>query len=687
MRSLGALPNSSEPTNGCTWPPGYQPFKVHPHAMFTNYCDLESGGCAGALGDPMNFTLKIRNHSLHGLNPEQPPNGPITANTRFGATANPPLMIGNSGLGFSFLTGKAVTDQYQGATGLSGICYDVLGPYGNRAIIMAVDRCGGYCRMGCTTPDDINTQFDINPPECGICVATTGLPGPAPAQPCVGVDVSNSVNYRNCSGLLKYGCQDYSLNPQTPVANKAYASCDWCAAQNHPHFDVDTLTFNVLCGVSGFLNSTDGQVGDGSCEALRITPFRCTQPGEFWDPSGTYQPPPVKNTWAAGVGNATCPTDCGGLSPGQYTYKQVNYCCPYHTVFNNHSLATTANWTCDAAHFSCDRVGPHGEVGYEGQSTTPMGTYEGFFCNDCSCPTGMIVDDNNASACKWPCNTTIDPAAVFITTNDTCAAPNQLFTALDTRYNCCCAVGVGNYFYPTLGRCTYTIPPVCGTNNGFVYSINGADECPGEGVPGNTYWSVAAPATNPGVCCCMAESTAVTNPTCSYSGGGGGGGGSGCNLNISHTCGVTPCDDDLASQYMVGSEYCCCNNWHKVFNNHSSTNMADWTCTFLDVCQRFTADGVRALEVPLADAPYHAAFTDSWDTSCACPTATIPDPTNSTKCISACQPQPKNVPGLVYVADCTASGLSLAAGQTIISGGQCCCVSASLWSAGQCVWT
>jgi len=174
------------------------------------------------------------------------PLGPVDVNTRYGETANPPRMIGNSATSMNTFTGNRVTNSWQGLTGTTQLCYDVMGP-GGRAILIAGDRCGGYCF---TDPIDVSICMNtftypddkLNLQECGSCVGkATNIIEPGP--PCVGTALPL-----------------YSAN--VPSEQK----CDWCASNNHPHFDMDIDTYNHICGA---------EADAGHCELSFVEPFIC----------------------------------------------------------------------------------------------------------------------------------------------------------------------------------------------------------------------------------------------------------------------------------------------------------------------------------------------------------------------------------------------------------------------------
>jgi len=237
---MSSLDGAPQPDGSCEYSGAYKPFMFE-HAYGTNYCDLGPldltkqtwSGCNGAIGDPRPTVIAAKAALLSKApGTEPPPWGPIDENTIFGVTANPPLMIGNSDEGINILTQKPVKFSYQGTTSVSGLCYDVIGPNGGRAILIPGDRCAGYCYDDCNDGHDFNAG-DTAVSECGHCV-WQGTSAPQPGPPCIGTVPGM---YDQCKGMGAYGCE-------APVFNE----CDWCASQNHPHFDMDNDAYNAVCG-------------------------------------------------------------------------------------------------------------------------------------------------------------------------------------------------------------------------------------------------------------------------------------------------------------------------------------------------------------------------------------------------------------------------------------------------------
>jgi len=225
--TLGSCVNDS-----CVFNAGYQGVATLPEAWVTYYCELSTGGCHGVtqIEYPEVTAQKIATSmSL-----------PVCDGLDGGATecvgiaASPPMIVGNSQEAVDALTKQPVTDWGLGLTEALGLCYELVGP-GGKVLVALTDRCGGYCTCNGSGAE-----------ECGPCVNATDM---SPGCPCVG---SAPPAYTSCCGL---GCAT-ALNPQ----------CDWCASNNHPHFDLDTASFNRICGTLA---------PDGSCKLSSVKFVHC----------------------------------------------------------------------------------------------------------------------------------------------------------------------------------------------------------------------------------------------------------------------------------------------------------------------------------------------------------------------------------------------------------------------------
>jgi hypothetical protein len=242
---LACAPETCPPGEGqcvggkCAFRPGYQGIATLPEAWVTMYCDLSApGSCAGVgQNQPPDVTAGSIATALR-----LPLCAPTVTSECVGISAAPPMMIGNSQVAIDSQTGIQVKKWGLGLTEASGLCYELTSVGGQKAIVALTDRCGGRCECG-------GSGFT----ECGICVNAVDL---HPDCPCVG---AAPALYSSCCGQ---GCA-------SPAQQ-----CDWCASNNHPHFDLDTATFNYLCQT---------QADRGSCKLAAVHFFHCLNP-TTWPP-------------------------------------------------------------------------------------------------------------------------------------------------------------------------------------------------------------------------------------------------------------------------------------------------------------------------------------------------------------------------------------------------------------------
>jgi len=211
-------------TNTCVFMSGYEGLATLKEAYATEYCSLTADGCLGVtyINTPHTTATYIGGNFSMPLCQEMG-----SPQTCVGIFASPSRMNGNAQTA-TYANGTAVKNWGMGLTEASGVCYQLTGPTGHVVLVAQTDRCGGYCT--CSAQSSMA--------ECGPCVNDAEL---VPNCPCVGTVPGV---YSQCCGLAAYGC------PSTQQ------ECDWCASQNHPHFDLDIATFNYLC---------DSDSGDGSC--------------------------------------------------------------------------------------------------------------------------------------------------------------------------------------------------------------------------------------------------------------------------------------------------------------------------------------------------------------------------------------------------------------------------------------
>jgi hypothetical protein len=222
----------------CVFQAGYQGLATLPQAWATYYCDLTNAGChgVGQVDFPEVTAQKVAS-AMHLPLCTTAAGG----TTCVGIAAAPPMVVGNSQQAIDPATGGYVKDWGLGMTEPAGLCYRLTGP-GGTAIVALTDRCGGFCQCG-------GSGYQ----ECGACVSA---PDMHPECPCVGTAPGL---YTTCCGRTCGG---------------AASSCDWCASNNHPHFDLDVATFNFLCA---------SQANLGSCQLSGVSYLPCLPP-TAWPP-------------------------------------------------------------------------------------------------------------------------------------------------------------------------------------------------------------------------------------------------------------------------------------------------------------------------------------------------------------------------------------------------------------------
>jgi hypothetical protein len=228
-RGLGNCVNGK-----CVFNAGYEGLATLPQAWTTEYCDLPSGGCNGAVLNPLPYDVATAVAQMYGdpVCADQPG----ATGTCVGIAAPPPVMAGNSQVAIDPATGKEVALWGLGMTAASGLCYQITGA-GGTAIVAITDRCGGYCECN-------GGSFN----ECGDCINATDTMTDCP---CVG---TAPPLYTMCCGNTCGGT----------------GTCDWCANNNHPHFDLDNATLMHVCGSAGTLQ--------GSCQLSQVEIVRNCYP-------------------------------------------------------------------------------------------------------------------------------------------------------------------------------------------------------------------------------------------------------------------------------------------------------------------------------------------------------------------------------------------------------------------------
>jgi hypothetical protein len=273
---------------------GWSGLTTLPEAWATHYCALAAGGCHGVTQvQPAEVTAAAVAARL-GL-----PlcDGASTAGACAGIAASSPMLVGNSEEAIDPTTGARVAAWGLGMTEASGLCYRIVGPGGD-AVVALTDRCGGYCKCG-------GSGFE----ECGPCVNAADL---EPNCPCVGSTPSAMCCGRGCATLD--------------------GACDWCASNNHPHFDLDDATFAHVCG---------DQAGDGSCRISAVSFVACLTP-TAWPPGGS--------------GGGTCGASafhCDGAGAHQDAVPGGSCCCNYNLCPQPDGSCAAPPATCGAGSCAC----------------------------------------------------------------------------------------------------------------------------------------------------------------------------------------------------------------------------------------------------------------------------------------------------------------------------------------------
>ncbi len=214
----------------CQYKTGYLGLQTQPEAWATYYCELASGGCHGVTQVEYPEVTAAKIAQSKGLSLCK---GAAAGATCVGIAASSPMMVGNSQVAIDPSTQAPVKPWGLGLTEASGLCYELTGP-GGKVLVALTDRCGGYCKCK-------GSGYQ----ECGPCVSA---PDMEPNCACVGAVPGVATN---CCGR---GCATVKQD------------CDWCASNNHPHFDLDTDAFNHMCGADAI---------NGSCRIADVKFVAC----------------------------------------------------------------------------------------------------------------------------------------------------------------------------------------------------------------------------------------------------------------------------------------------------------------------------------------------------------------------------------------------------------------------------
>jgi hypothetical protein len=268
----------------CQFKSGYEGLATLSQAWVTYYCTLSTGGCNGVTqAEPPAQTAAGVSTALGFPLCESDPD----ASTCVGIAASSPMVVGNSQVAVDPSTGKTVSAWGLGLTEASGLCYRLTGP-GGSVVVALTDRCGGYCKCN-------GSGYQ----ECGPCVSA---PDMQPNCSCVG---TTPPLYSECCGN---GC------------SSTQQDCDWCASNNHPHFDLDVGSYDHLCGPNK---------AAGSCQVSSVSYVPCLTP--TWPPGG-----------GGGVGTSCKANEfqCSSAMPMQPMVPGSTCCC-------NYGLSPQADGTCN----------------------------------------------------------------------------------------------------------------------------------------------------------------------------------------------------------------------------------------------------------------------------------------------------------------------------------------------------
>jgi len=220
-------------TNGytgrdCSIPPGGFPYP-RPVGAVTQFCQLESGGCTPGMciGGASNALPSFTNANL--------PDGIM------GIAAVNPTLYGSRYAYSSVRRGidQTVGGSYSYVGQGCGQCFR-LERNSSQVTVVIIDRCAGDCKA---TQDQTCTPSGEWERECGVCDAL--------GQKSVPVCSCYSTEAKIYNGICN---------------GKNSVICDWCAGNDHPHFDLDNTSFNKVCG---------DQSNRGHCELTNIEMIAC----------------------------------------------------------------------------------------------------------------------------------------------------------------------------------------------------------------------------------------------------------------------------------------------------------------------------------------------------------------------------------------------------------------------------
>jgi len=223
----------------CSTPSGGFPY-TPPVAAVTYFCQLENGGCTagmcigGASGVFSSFTTANLPDGITGI-----------------AAVNPTLY----GSRYYYSSARRAINQTVGGSYTfvgqgCGACYKLT--KGSVSItVTVIDRCAGDCKAQQNGVCDPSGAYES---ECGICQANN--------QKSVPVCSCYSPDATKYNGIC---------------LGKNNVICDWCAGNDHPHFDLDSTSFNKIC---------QGEAASGHCnldgfQSISCNPFKGPWPNGY----------------------------------------------------------------------------------------------------------------------------------------------------------------------------------------------------------------------------------------------------------------------------------------------------------------------------------------------------------------------------------------------------------------------
>lgn len=344
----------------CSVPPGG--FKYATPATVTQFCQLETGGCAAGMcvggGQFDGSNLPPGVDGVAALNP-------TLYGSRYAYAAGSGMGVPNTLNGMYSFVGQSC-----------GTCWKL-----TRAsvsiVVTVVDRCAGYCRATTTSPQTCSASADGGK-ECGECIQA----GQTSAPQCSCLSSDHTAGW--CGGV-------------------ATAHCDWCAANDHPHFDLDITAQMKICG---------DQAYSGLCSIDSFQMVAC---------------PDMLGPWPNGYFNKTkAPTSSGSPSGGSTQTQSGNAAASCGPVLDSAGTCKTVkegDYMCNGCNLTMCHNGKFANLG------CPRGTV----CKNGECVLGTTCDSGltTCTAASTPAPATSAPVTSAPTQKAT-SAPGSAATTKPT---------------------------------------------------------------------------------------------------------------------------------------------------------------------------------------------------------------------------------------------------------------